>query len=191
MFEQCEWINEPPEWKIDDHQLQVITGGNTDFWRQTQYGFIRDTGHCFAHRTTGDFSAQVHVQGEFNTLYDQAALMVRVDETTWLKAGAEFTDGALALSTVLTVSRSDWGLGPSLNPHDGFWVRLTVSQGVLRAQYSIDGARWPLLRLAPFPVAQRYRVGPMCCSPEREGLSVTFSAFEVGEPLQKDLHDLT
>jgi regulation of enolase protein 1 (concanavalin A-like superfamily) len=41
MFEQCEWINEPPEWKMDDHQLQVITGGNTDFWRQTQYGFTR------------------------------------------------------------------------------------------------------------------------------------------------------
>ncbi|EGH33777.1 hypothetical protein PSYJA_34650, partial [Pseudomonas syringae pv. japonica str. M301072] len=53
------------------------------------------------------------------------------------------------------------------------------------------GLRWPLLRLAPFPVSESYAVGPMCCSPERGGLEVVFSHFEVMPALGKDLHDLT
>ncbi len=40
-------------------------------------------------------------------------------------------------------------------------------------------------------VAKNYRVGPMCCTPERAGLTVVFSEFRVTEPTQKDLHDLT
>jgi regulation of enolase protein 1 (concanavalin A-like superfamily) len=62
---------------------------------------------------------------------------------------------------------------------------------VLRVQYSIDATTWPLLRLAPFPLAARYFVGPVCCTPERGGLNVEFSSFTVAEPLQKDLHDLS
>jgi len=54
----------------------------------------------------------------------------------------------------------------------------------------VDGVRWPLLRLAPFLVGECL-VGPMCCSPERGGLEVVFSGFEVGPALGKGLHDLT
>ncbi|MEG1327962.1 MAG: DUF1349 domain-containing protein, partial [Janthinobacterium sp.] len=74
---------------------------------------------------------------------------------------------------------------------DGFWLRVTVAQGVIRVQYSTDGKLWPLLRLAPFPVAARYLAGPMCCTPERGGLEVVFSHFSHGPALQKDLHDLS
>ena len=68
---------------------------------------------------------------------------------------------------------------------------MTVEKGVIRVQYSTDGSRWPLLRLAPFPEAPRYRVGPMCCTPERGGLEVVFSQFSTGPALQKALHDLS
>ena len=30
----------------------------------------------------------------------------------------------------------------------------------------------------------------MCCTPERAGLEVAFSAFQVSPPPDKDLHDL-
>ena len=68
------------------------------------------------------------------------------------------------------------------NPSD-FWLRVTVAAGVIRVQVSHDGLRWPLLRLAPFPDAPAYRIGPMCCTPERAGLAVDFSDFTVGPPL--------
>ena len=72
-----------------------------------------------------------------------------------------------------------------------FRMRVTVKAGVLRLQLSSDGKLWPLMRLCPFPNAKNYRVGPMCCTPERTGLTVVFSEFRVTEPTQNDLHDLS
>ncbi|AVR97198.1 DUF1349 domain-containing protein [Pseudoduganella armeniaca] len=191
MFAHCTWLNEPAVHTLDDTGLTVTTDQATDFWRITSYGFIRDSGHFLGRPVEGDFTAQVLVQGDFRELYDQAGLMVRVDERRWIKVGVEFSDGALLLSSVLTDERSDWAtsLAPALP--DGFWLRVTVTAGVIRVQYSADGVVWPLLRLAPFPIASRYLVGPMCCTPERAGLTVRFTHFHVGPALVRDLHDLS
>ena len=42
-----QWLNEPPVWQMNDDRLHVVTGPNTDFWRVTHYGFIRDNGHFY------------------------------------------------------------------------------------------------------------------------------------------------
>ncbi|MEG1053367.1 MAG: DUF1349 domain-containing protein [Janthinobacterium sp.] len=191
MFTQGSWLNPPENWSADGAQLRVTTDEKTDFWRKTQYGFIRDSGHFFGTEIAGDFTAQLHVAAQYSALYDQAGMMVRIDEQNWIKCGVEFSDGQLLLSTVLTLDKSDWAVGIAPAMADGFWLRVTVEQGVIRVQYSIDGKLWPLLRLAPFPEAPRYRVGPMCCTPERGGLEVVFSQFSTGPALQKALHDLS
>ena len=36
-----EWLKEPPRWDEQGATLSVVTGGNTDFWRTTHYGFVR------------------------------------------------------------------------------------------------------------------------------------------------------
>lgn len=191
MFSTCIWLNPPRQSTIDDDGLHIVTDDATDFWRKTQYGFTRDSGHFLGAPVTGDFTAQVHVRGDFSELYDQAGLMVRVDEQQWIKAGIEFSDGQVLLSSVLTVGASDWAMGAAPALPDGFWLRMTVAQGVIRVQYSADGQVWPLLRLAPFPLAQRYLVGPMACTPQRAGLRLLFSQFSTGPALHKDLHDLS
>lgn len=191
MFAQGSWLNPPQDHVIGETQLRMVTDAGTDFWRKTAYGFIRDNGHFFAFHSAGDFTAQLHVAAEFSALYDQAGLMVRIDEQNWLKCGVEFSDGQYLLSTVLTVGQSDWAVSTAPPMPDGFWLRVTVAAGVIRIQYSVDGRHWPLLRLAPFPQAENYLVGPMSCTPERAGLAVTFSQFALTAPLQKDLHDLS
>ena len=191
MFTQGSWLNPPETWSADGAQLRVTTDEKTDFWRKTQYGFIRDSGHFFGTEIAGDFTAQLHVAAQYSALYDQAGMMVRIDEQNWIKCGFEFSDGQLLLSTVLTLDKSDWAVSIAPAMADGFWLRVTVEQGVIRVQYSTDGKLWPLLRLAPFPEAPRYRVGPMCCTPERGGLEVVFSQFSTGPALQKALHDLS
>ena len=190
-FERCRWLNEPPEWRREGEDLIVMTGGATDFWRETHYGFTRHSGRLFGYETAGDFTATVRVRATFESLYDQAGLMVRLDEADWVKAGVELSDGEAMLSSVLTVGRSDWATGRFQGDADDFWIRATVSEGVLRLQTSWDGKLWPLMRLCPFPRAARYVVGPVCCTPERAGLEVRFSDFAVSAPNGKDLHDLT
>jgi hypothetical protein len=191
MFTECRWLNEPREWNLSPAGLTVTTDDKTDFWCQTHYGFTRQSGHFFGRDTPGSFTATIRVRARYDNLYDQAGIMVRVDEANWLKAGIELSDGQALLSSVLTVGQSDWATGPWHGDPSDVWLRITVGAGVSRLQASADGLRWPLVRLCPFPAADRYLVGPMCCTPERAGLVVLFSDFTVGPPLGRNLHDLS
>ena len=186
------WLNEPKSWTVDAAgDLTMVTDKGSDFWRETHYGFTRDSGHFLGFTAPAAFTAQLRIRGNYEKLYDQAGIMVRVDERRWVKAGIELSDGRAMLSSVLTDGKSDWATGPYEHDARDFWMRATVAKGVLRLQVSADGKTWPLVRLAPFPVAASYQVGPMACTPEREGLSVRFSDLRITAPLGKDLHDLS
>ncbi len=185
------WLNEPKSFDAADTSLTMTTDEKTDFWRETYYGFKRDSGHFLGFPTADGFTAKIRIQGEFRTLYDQAGLMVRIDEERWVKTGVEFTDGELFLSTVITDGKSDWSVSQPFKELEDFYIRITLAKGAMRIQASRDGSFWPLLRLAPFPVAETYQVGPTACTPERSGLAIRFSEFEIGPAITKDLHDLT
>ena len=174
MFGLSAWHNEPRQWSLNDGELTVQSDDKTDFWRDTYYGFTRDSGHFFGQAWKGDFTASLRVRGRYEELYDQAGIMVRIDESKWIKAGIELSDGAACIGSVLTVDRSDWSTSVYASDPSDFYLRVTVQAGVLRLQSSADGLRWPLLRLCPFPSAPTYYVGPMLCTPERSGLAVTF-----------------
>ena len=104
------WLNPPPQHSIDGDAVRVRTGKETDFWRETFYGFRRDNGHFMYRPVEGDFTAEVTVDGRYEVLYDQAGLMVRLSETHWVKAGIEYTDGVMYFSVVVTNDASDWSL---------------------------------------------------------------------------------
>lgn len=190
-FRKGKWLNEPAKWQVTDNRLTVTTDEKTDFWRETYYGFTRDSGHFLGFPTGDDFTAKIRIQGEFRTLYDQAGLMVRIDENRWVKTGVEFTDGEPFLSTVITDGKSDWSVSQPFKELEDFYIRVTVAKGALRVQASRDGTFWPLLRLARFPVASAYEVGPTACTPERSGLTIDFSEFSIGPAITTDLHDLS
>jgi regulation of enolase protein 1 (concanavalin A-like superfamily) len=190
-FNAGTWLNEPANWRADETGLTMTTGEKTDFWRETYYGFTRDSGHFLAFPTGDSFTAQIRVQGEFRTLYDQAGLMVGIDERRWVKTGVEFTDGEPFLSTVVTDGRSDWSVAQPFKELEDFRIRVTVVNGAMRIQASLDGSFWPLLRLAPFPAAERCEVGPTACTPERSGLRVRFSELSIGAAITTGLHDLS
>ena len=181
-FSRGTWLNKPTIASVNGPVLSMQTDLNTDFWRQTHYGFIRDNGHFLGIASQGDFTAEVRVNGRYEHLYDQAGLMVRIDERHWIKTGVELNDGAAVFSTVVTAINSDWSVTTlACDPAD-FWLRVTVASGALRVQASADRKIWPLLRLAPIPLARSYLVGPMACTPERQGLKVAFSDFVLGPP---------
>ncbi|PJN93056.1 DUF1349 domain-containing protein, partial [Amaricoccus sp. HAR-UPW-R2A-40] len=104
---QGRWVNEPSDWRLDGDVLLLTTDDRTDFWRETHYGFTRDSGHFLGVPAGESFTATLRVQGEFRSLYDQAGLMIRLDATRWVKTGVEFSDGEAFLSTVVTDGKSD------------------------------------------------------------------------------------
>ena len=131
------------------------------------------------------------MRADYEELYDQAGLMVRIDEQRWIKFGTELTDGVIFLSTVVTNGRSDWSVSSLAGNMSNLRLRVTVDRGYVRVQASTDDQTWPLLRLAPFPASERYRVGPVAATPERAGFRAIFTEFRCGPPTTKDLHDLT
>jgi regulation of enolase protein 1 (concanavalin A-like superfamily) len=187
--DEFRWRNPPPFFERRGEALIVRTAPKTDFWNNTFYGFKHDNGHFHAREATGDFSAVLTFSADYRALYDQAGLMVRVDARTWLKTGVEFTDGAMHFSVVATrEDQSDWSVIPlARTASDPVTLRLTRHGEAIRVEYrEPDG--WRMARLAFLPMPETVEVGPMCCSPIGGGLEVTFSRFELGPPIARELH---
>ena len=177
-----EWLNEPPAWEASGETLVVTAGPKTDFWRTTHYGFVRDNGHLWARSWVGDFVADVKVTGAYRDQYDQAGLMVRLDERVWLKCGVEFVDGLQYASAVVTRDHSDWSVAPLPNTPRSLWVRVSRTGPDVEVRSSVDGEDYELLRLARLTDARTLLVGPMCAAPEGAGFEVAFEGFAIRSP---------
>ena len=173
------WINEPPEWREENGVLAVRTGPDSDFWRVTHYGFVRDTGHFYCQPITGNFAADVKVIGRYNHLYDQAGLMLRIDERNWIKCGIEFVDGVQQASAVVTRDYSDWSVVPLASRPESIHLRVTRKGDAVRIDYSLDGVGYSMLRMAYLPPVDSLLVGPMCASPDGPGFGVRFEEFRL------------
>jgi regulation of enolase protein 1 (concanavalin A-like superfamily) len=173
------WFNEPRIWKQDDDKLTVIADPQTDFWRKTHYGFVRDNGHFYYEKISGDFEVETEFRGKYETLYDQAGIMVRVDETTWVKCGVEFVDGVHHVSAVVTRDFSDWSVVP-LRSYPGFLqLRLKREGGTVIIEYGGDDGQWVMFRTAYFSTASELEVGRMVAAPEGPGFEAAFMGFRL------------
>jgi regulation of enolase protein 1 (concanavalin A-like superfamily) len=189
VFDEMQWLNEPPRWTLDDVALVAVSGDKTDFWRETFYGFVHDNGHFYYREVAGDFTAEVTVVGEYGALYDQSGLMLRADERHWVKFGLELTDGVVHASTVITREYSDWSMLALPSYGGTLRLQLTRHGDAIRAQFREPDGPWRLLRLGYLPLPETCQVGVMCCSPEQAGFEARFEDFAITEPISRDLHD--
>lgn len=176
------WLNEPRQWRAEGQNLSLVTEDKTDFWQTTFYGFRHDNGHFYYREAEGDFTAEVVFRADYETLYDQAGLMLRSSELHWLKAGVEFAHGRAMLGAVLTHEVSDWAIGPEVSPTARIHLRLTCKGGAVCVQWAKEG-KFQTLRLGPFTAKGPLMVGPMACSPTRAGLKAYFEDFRIGPPV--------
>lgn len=182
-------MNEPPFHAVENGVLRVRSGLKTDFWQGTYYGFHRDNGHFLWTSRVGDFTAEAAFRGRYETLYDQAGMMIRADATHWIKCGVEYTDGHQHLSVVVTNGQSDWSAFRLIGDADTVSIRMTRLGDAVFIQYSLDGTEWAMARLAYFPPEiMEVMAGITFCSPEREGFEASFSQLEIGDPHSSDIH---
>ena len=173
------WLNEPLQWEIQHDTVKVTSEPDTDFWRITHYEFIRDSGHFYYQQIIGDFVAKVKVSGNYRDLYDQAGLMVRLNETVWLKCGIELVEGVQQISAVVTRDYSDWSIVPMPDNPAAIWLRVTRKGSAIEVSYSLDAKEYTMLRMAYLTSVEAVEVGIMCASPEGRGFSTTFEQLEI------------
>jgi regulation of enolase protein 1 (concanavalin A-like superfamily) len=173
------WFNEPENWKHEGDWLLVRAKAGTDFWRKTHYGFIRDNGHFYYERVTGDFLVETEFAGQYASLYDQAGLMVRLDPTVWVKAGIEYVNGVHYVSAVVTREYSDWSVIP-LDAYSGsLRLRLRRERGTVVIEYGSQENSWIMIRNAHLSDVSELEVGRMVAAPDGPGFEATFTHYGV------------
>jgi regulation of enolase protein 1 (concanavalin A-like superfamily) len=173
-----QWFNEPTEWRKSGDRLIVKTSPKTDFWRITHYGFIRDTGHFYFDTINTDFVVEVKIRGKYKDLYDQAGIMLRVDEKDWIKTGIEYVDGMQNLSAVVTHDYSDWSVLPWKEPADVLQMKVERRSEAIQIFYLNEESQYTLLRMTYLPNTT-IQVGVMCASPDGNGFEVIFEDYEI------------
>ncbi len=179
---QMKWYNEPSIWNDQAKVISVNADPKTDFWQKTHYNFMRDNGNFYYEQVRGNFTVEVKIIGKYQALYDQAGLMIRENENTWLKCGIEYVEGVQNVSAVVTRDYSDWSVVPLSQPPAALWLRVQRRSETLEVQYSLDGENYQMLRLAYLTHTEALQVGLMCASPQGEGFSVIFEDFQITQP---------
>jgi len=177
------WFNEPPEYRLGNG-LEIITGKETDFWRNTHYGFERDDGHCLFVDRTGDFALVTRVEFEPKTQYDQCGLMIRADENNWIKVSTEYENEEISRvgSVVTNLGYSDWATRDIASTHKKMWYRIRKRGQDFLIEHSFEGRDWLQMRITHLHmVAQELQVGVYACSPIGEAFWCRFSSLVIAD----------
>jgi len=156
----------------------VTAAEGSDLWRTTGYGFVHDSGHALLEPLTDGRAVEVSFVLDFEQIYDQAGVLLRVDEQTWVKSGIEVSDGVPQLGAVVTREFSDWSVAPVPSWQGGIiTVRASRSGDAVTLRARTEREPWRMVRLAPVPVGATVLAGPFCCAPSRAGLEVRFTTW--------------
>ena len=210
--ERFSWSNGEPQHTIDAEggALTIVPTPRLDYWSRTFYEplLVKHDAQTLLARVDADTEATLTVSFTLapRAQFDQAGIMIVVDENTWVKAGIEYTDGAPRLSCVVTNDGfSDWSTQPWVNWDDvagATSIRVRVSklrpgsaQGpalVFEAAPWVDGggdAAWSQVRIASLRSGDRpWRMGVFAISPiEAAGASARFYRVQLG-PKEEPVH---
>ena len=171
------WLNQPTSSEIIGHNLHIRTRPKSDFWRNTSYGFIHDSGHALLVDFPDQSAMEVTFLLDFTGQFDQAGIIVHSDSEHWIKAGVETFDGEAYAVTVVTAQNSDWSMAPIPQ-----WIGKEVTVRASRSGNAVtfrarcDGGE-RLIRVAPINPDLPWRAGLHCASPRSDSLDVVFTKW--------------
>jgi regulation of enolase protein 1 (concanavalin A-like superfamily) len=174
-----QWLNEPASWQRTGDVLRVSVDPGTDFWRTTGYGYVHDNGHVYGDLLPGDLDVSVRVRGAFTNQYDQAGIMLRADEQTWLKTGLEFFEGRPRFSTVLTMGWSSWMVADLPPGTDEVTLRVSRRGDAVEVRYAAGDGPAELAALVFLPPDREMLAGIVCAAPEGTGFSAAFHDLRI------------
>mmetsp|Transcript_11678 Transcript_11678/g.38620 ORF Transcript_11678/g.38620 Transcript_11678/m.38620 type:complete len:243 (+) Transcript_11678:158-886(+) len=215
-FDEFTWNNGVPKHTFErdgTDALTVTPTPNLDYWSKTFYEplLVKHDAQTLLRPVAADVEATLTTAFTLKprAQFDQAGIMILVDEGTWVKAGIEFTDGSPRLSCVVTNEGfSDWSTQTwpdwdSAAKSTSIRVRVSkllpgAAQGpalVFEAAPWVEGATaesaapWVQIRIASLRSGEKpWRMGLFAISPiEAAGSSTRFHHVQLG-PKQEPVH---
>ena len=176
--------------------LKVTPEAKTDFWQQTYYDppLVSSNGHIFAYEVpkacASQWSAEVKFSLDPINQFDQAGIMIFIDDYQWMKTGIEFVDGYPRMSCVVTNKMSDWSTQP-WNGLSNIHMRVSYIRESVVVECGTGEEKLGFIRIAPLAPTQGSpptRVGPFCCAPTDSGMTATFHTFSFRDTVDFDHH---
>lgn len=196
---------------VGDGELEITPDTGRDYWARSYYSplLVKADAPALLATVSANTEATIEVSFTLHPVeqFDQAGVLVLVDDSTWVKAGIEYCDGAPRLSCVVTNDGfSDW----STQRIDSLQLRLRVhkllpgsEQGpavVVEIAQQGDAAgcggeppakmaklseQWVFIRIASLRSGDKpWRVGPFAASPiEQKGGKAVFHSVRLGPKL--------
>lgn len=162
----------------DGRTLRVTAAENSDSWRHTSYGFVRDSAHALLAPLPAEGAVEVSFLLNYTEQFDQAGIYLHVSEFSWIKAGVEVSDGVPQVGAVVTHGVSDWSVAPVPE-----WINREITVRLSRAGNAVTiraragDESFRLIRVAPLDETASAEVGPFCASPTRANLTTTFTRW--------------
>ena len=178
-LEKMQWFNEPENYSIRNGVLEMQVPAQTDFWRIAHYGFTVDDGPFLYAVYGGEFEAKIKVSGEYETRFDQAGMMIRLDHENYVKFGIEFVDGKFNISAVVTHHTSDWSVIRLEEPIPHLWLKAVRRLDAIELFYSFDDREYTMMRTLWMQDNCPLQVGPVAACPDGQGFKARFSDFKV------------
>lgn len=177
------WTNAPAAATPHGGALIVEAVKGSDAWRTTSYGFVHDTEHALLTEFPQEGAMEVDFVADFSEQFDQAGILLRLDDEHWIKAGTEYADGILQAGAVVTWPLSDWSVAPVPN-WAGRQVTIRASRvgDAVTFRARVGDEPWQFLRLVPVPAHAELRAGPLVCAPTRAGLRVRLVGWRLATP---------
>ena len=192
------WRNPPDDDGIELLQgagIKITPNPKTDYWLKDFRvpPAHRVSGHALLYTVPGQvnewvFHTTFTLEGK--VLYDQAGIMVFINEQVWLKSGIEYVSGEPRMSCVVTNDMSDWNY---LKWHTSENVSIRAScqryptAVEILVEYQNKDGEWVFLREAGLRLAspdEPVQIGLMCCAPKKEkksdaGMNVVYKNLTV------------
>jgi regulation of enolase protein 1 (concanavalin A-like superfamily) len=182
------WLNPPLSATFEGESgLKVVPKPDSDFWCKLfrDPPANRSSGHALLY-TLPDKTRQCVFKTDFSiedyARYDQAGVMVYVDDRHWLKAGLEMENDVPNMSAVVTNMESDWNL--FVWPTKAAQVRVTLKRYSSLCECSVEfmeeGGAWSVFRDAYINLQSDevpIKVGLLCAAPKKENDNDGLVAF--------------
>ncbi len=178
-LDRMQWFNEPENWSVKNDVLTMDVTPQSDYWRISHYGFTVDDAPFLYTLRGGEFEVKVKISGEYKVRFDQAGLMLRIDEENYIKTGIEYVDGKYNLSAVVTHKTSDWSVITLDKPVDYIWIKAVRRLDAVEIFYSFDDKEYVMMRNCWLQDNIPVMVGMMAACPDGNGFKAKFEHFQI------------
>jgi regulation of enolase protein 1 (concanavalin A-like superfamily) len=186
LFKDFKWEFES-EIEINEKSLKIKAHPRSDYFINPADGEKSLNAPYYYVETNEDFIIRAKVTNSFISIYDACALMVKSDETCWVKLCFELTDiGTHAVVSVVTNGLSDDAKSVDIQGYS-VYLKKEKKGKLFALHYSLDGNEYKMVRFFSLPVKEIIKVGFVAQSPLGEGGDCLFEEIQLSYEAPKDI----